>query len=353
NYKPDLILLDMSPTKLLENCCKIRQHFIANELPIITLTNDNQTTILSEVFEAGANDYLIKPISRYELVTRIEVQLNLSKQFKSLNRFVSPQILPLLQKKDFNEVVLGDQVCAEMSILCNRIRDFNVLSQDMTAQSSLKFINSYLKRMVPVVNRHNGVLNRYIGNTLMALFDDDGADAALQAGLNMLQELKRYNKHRARVGYTPIQISIAIDSDSLILGVVGRQQQMDLTVVSEVVNFTFQIIDLADNYEVSLLITQNTYDKLLDVDKYCLRMIDGISVQKSSESINIYEVFDTDEPEDKEAKLATKEIFTNAVFLYEQNEYTQAKKLFDECLQQNPSDTVVKTYIERWMAIQC
>ncbi|MCK5877707.1 MAG: HAMP domain-containing protein [Candidatus Marithrix sp.] len=352
NYQPALILLDMSATKLIKNCHKIRQHFMANELPIITLSNENQIATLSKVFEAGANDYLIKPISRYELVARIEFQLNLSKQFKSLNRFVSPQILPLLKKKNFTEVALGDQICTEMSTLCNRIRDFNVLSQDMAAENSLKFVNSYLKRMIPLVNKHGGMLNKYIGNTIIALFDGSNADTAVQAGLDMLHELKRYNRHRTRVDYTPINISIAIDSGPLTLGVVGRQQQMDLAIVNEVVNFTFQIIDLADSYEVSLLITQNTYNQLADKNKYCLRMIDGISIQKNSELINIYEVFDADISEDKQAKLATKEIFANAVFLYEQNEYTQAKKYFEQCLQQNPSDTVVKNYLKRWEVMQ-
>ncbi|MFK5969467.1 MAG: ATP-binding protein [Candidatus Marithrix sp.] len=350
--QPDLVLLDMLETGLIENCHKIRQHFTANELPIITLTTENEITTLNQVFDAGANDYLVKPISKYELVARIGVQLSLSKQFRSLNRFVSPQILSLLNKKDFTEVYLGDQICTKMSILSSRIKDFYNLSQDMTAQNNLKFVNSYLKRMNPIISKHGGFLNKYIGNMLVTLFNND-ADIAIQAGLSMLHELKQYNQHRIRVGYAPIQISIAIDTGNFTLGVVGKQQQMDLTVVSEVVNFTSQIIDLADTYEVLLLITQSTYVKLQDPKKYCLRMIDGISFQESYELSNIYEVFDADEPENKQGKLATKDIFANAVFLYEQNEYTQAKKLFDECLTQNPLDTVANSYIRRWTIMQC
>ena len=350
NYQPDLILLDMLETGLIENCHKIRRRFTANELPIITLTTENQVATLNQVFEAGANDYLVKPVSKYELVARIEVQLNLSKQFKSLNRFVSPHILSLLNKKDYSEIVLGDQTCTEMSILSNRIRNFNNLSQDMTAQNSLKFVNSYLKRMNPIINKHKGFLNKYISNMLVTMFDD--ADIAVQAGLDMLYELKQYNQHRIRVGYVPIQISISIDTGNFTLGVVGKQQQMDLAVVSDVINLTPQIVDLADNYEVSLLITQNTYAKLEDPNKYCLRMIDGVSLQENCKLLNVYEIFDADESENKQGKLATKDIFANAVFLYEQNEYTQAKKIFEECLQQNPLDTVANSYIKRWTIMQ-
>ncbi len=344
NYQPDLILLDMLSTELIDNCLKIRQRFNANELPIITLTTANQVATLREIFKAGANDHLVKPISKHELVARIEVQLNLSKQFKSLNRFVPSKILSLLNKNDLSSVELGDQICTEMSILCNRIRDFSNLSQDMTAHNNLKFINSYLKRMNSVISR--GILNKYFGNMLIVLFDNN-ADIAVKTGLDMLQELKQYNQHRIRVGYVPIQISIAIDIGDLTLGVVGKQQQMDLTVVSEAVNLSTQIVDLADNYEVSLLITQNTYEQLEDENNYNLRIIDGVSLQH-----NIYEVFDADELDNKNGKIATKELFANAVFFYEQNEYTQARKLFDECLKQNPLDTVASSYLKRWTIMQ-
>jgi CheY-like chemotaxis protein len=221
-YKPDLILLDVMMPKMTgyEVCRKLRDQFPVNELPILMLTAKNQVSDLVEGLESGANDYLTKPISKHELMARIKIHLQLCKINLAYARFVPHQFLQFLSKESILDVQLGDQVQKEMSILFSDIRSFTTLSESMTPEDNFKFINTYLSRMEPVIIQHNGFIDKYIGDAVMALFGG-GADEAVKAGIDMLYQLEEYNEHRKKKGHKPISIGIGINTGSLMLGSVG------------------------------------------------------------------------------------------------------------------------------------
>ncbi|HBL60466.1 MAG TPA: guanylate cyclase, partial [Cyanobacteria bacterium UBA8803] len=346
--KPDLILLDVMMPKMTgyEVCRRLRERFPANELPVLMLTAKNQVSDLVEGLNAGANDYLTKPISKNELLARIKTHLQVSKLNLAYSRFMPRQFLQLLEKESIVDVQLGDQVQKEMSVLFSDIRDFSTLSETLTPQDNFKFINAYLSRMEPAISENNGFIDKYIGDAIMALFSGE-ADDAVKAGIAMLHLLAEYNQHRANYGYVAIRNGIGINTGSLMLGTVGGKNRMDSTVISDAVNLASRLESLTKDYGVSLLISHQTFSRLQQPLDYAIRMIDRVQVKGKSEWVTVYEVFDADAPEIRDSKLASKPDFEEALSLLNQNYIREAGKLFEKCLRQTPTDSVAKIYLRR------
>ena len=226
------------------------------------------------------------------------------------------------------------------------IRDFTTLSESITPEDNFKFINAYLTRMEPVIVAHQGFIDKYIGDAIMALFSGN-ADDALKAGIAMLHQLAEYNQHRANSGYVPIQIGIGINTGSLMLGTVGGQNRMDTTVISDAVNLASRLEGLTKKYGVSLLISHHTFAQLEDVNQYAFRIIDRVQVKGKSADVSVYEVFDADPPKLREGKLITKTAFEEALLHYNLHSFTYAERLFEEVLRLNPEDRVAQIYLER------
>jgi class 3 adenylate cyclase len=107
-----------------------------------------------------------------ELLARIKTHIELSKINVAYGRFVPHEFLRFLGHKSIVDVHLGDQVQKEMSILFADIRNFTTLSEGMSPKENFDFLNSYLKRVGPVIRNHNGFIDKYIGDAVMALFPD-------------------------------------------------------------------------------------------------------------------------------------------------------------------------------------
>jgi PAS domain S-box-containing protein len=277
---------------------------------------------------------------------RIKFTNELFQLNQAFSRFVPRQFLQLLNKKSLVDVQLGDQVQQEMSVLFSDIRDFTTLSESMTPQENFQFINAYLSRMEPAIIENQGFIDKYIGDAIMALFSGS-ADEAVNAGIAMLKRLAEYNQERVKEGYLPISIGIGINTGSLMLGTVGGKNRMDGTVISDDVNLASRLEGITKKYGVSLLISQQTLARLQNPMEYCIRFIEKTTVKGKSKAVAVFEVFDGDELELKQRKLATKAFFEEGVFFYYQQAFKKAKQRFEAVLSLNPRDTVAQIYFER------
>lgn len=279
-------------------------------------------------------------IERQKLIDRL-FELN-----QSFSRFVPKQFLQLLEKESILDVEVGDSVQRQMSVLFSDIRSFTTISEQMTPADNFQFINAYLSRMEPAIIENNGFIDKYIGDAIMALFSGS-ADDAIRAGICMLRQLQIYNQERIDAGYAPIQNGIGINTGNLILGIVGGQSRMDGTVISDAVNLASRLEGLTKDYGVPLLISHKTFVNLKNPGDYHLRFIDLVQVKGKSDKVSVFEVFDADPPALRDAKLATKTQFEQALVLYYQQEFTAAEQLLSECLQANPEDNVTQIYWQR------
>jgi len=129
-------------------------------------------------------------------------------------RFVPREFLKFLKRESIVDARLGDSVQAEMTIMFADIRSFTSLSESMSPRDNFDFINSYLSRVGPVIRQYNGFIDKYIGDGIMALFPNCAEDA-VQAAIEMQQQVKIYNKHRQNSGYQPISIGIGLHTGTL------------------------------------------------------------------------------------------------------------------------------------------
>jgi len=293
----------------------------------------------------------IKNAILYAEMTRLNQDLEKSleaeiKLAEATERFVPNQFLSFLGYDSIVNVRVGDGIEQEMSILFSDIRSFTTLSETMTPQDSFQFINSYLSFMEPAIIGNNGFIDKYIGDAIMALFGGS-ADDAVKAGISMLDRLKEYNQQQLTKGQKLIDIGIGINTGKLMLGTVGGSNRMDGTVIGDTVNLASRMESLTKNYQVPFVITHHTYKKLANPDVYHLRKIDRVKVKGKSELVTVYEVFDGDLPELKDAKLATLEIFQQALLLYDRHTFPEAALLLEECLRINPHDKVAQIYRDR------
>jgi adenylate cyclase len=279
-------------------------------------------------------------IERQKLIDRL-FELN-----QSFSRFVPKQFLQLLEKESILDVEVGDSVQRKMSVLFSDIRSFTTISEQMTPADNFQFINAYLSRMEPAIIENDGFIDKYIGDAIMALFSGS-ADDAVRAGICMLRQLQIYNQERIDAGYAPIQNGIGINTGNLILGIVGGQSRIDGTVISDAVNLASRLEGLTKDYGVPLLISHKTFVNLQNPEDYYLRFIALVQVKGKSEKVSVFEVFDADPPALRDAKLANKTQFEQALVLYYQQKFTAAEQLLSQCLQANPEDNVTQIYWQR------
>lgn len=347
-FQPDLVLLDVMMPRMTgyEVCKKLRERFLAIELPIVMLTAKNQTSDLVEGFIAGANDYITKPFSKNELLARIKTHIRLAKINAAYGRFVPHDFLRFLGYESIVDVKLGDHVQKDMTILFSDIRSFTTLSEGMTPEENFNFINSYLSRVSPVIRAHNGFIDKYIGDAVMALFPESANDA-VRGAIAMQKRVFIYNEHRQNNGYVPIAIGIGLHTGSLMLGTIGSQERMESTVISDAVNLASRLEGLTKLYGAGILISGQTLTYLDYSQNYGYRFVDRVRVKGKQAPVAVFEVYDGDEERIKQLKTQTKSNFEKAVFLYFQQEFAQAQEIFQDILQINPQDKAAVLYVKR------
>lgn len=270
----------------------------------------------------------------------------LSETELAYSRFVPRQFLHLLGVDDIRAVQLGQQVEQSMTILFSDIRDFTSLSESMSPQENFNFLNSYLVQMEPVIAAHGGIIDKYIGDAIMALFPAS-PDDALRCSLAMLAKLDEYNAGRERAGYRPIKIGIGINTGIVILGTVGGEGRMDGTVIGDAVNLASRLERMTKEYQVPVLISEYTLCSLENPKPWSIRFLDRTHVRGKHDDQSVYEVFDADPPELRVAKKSTLNIFQQALAHYHLGNFPAAQKHFAICLAEVPDDSAARAYLQR------
>ena len=260
-------------------------------------------------------------------------------------RFVPRQFLSLLDKKSILDINLGDQIEKEMTILFTDIRGFTSISETFSLQDNFEFLNSYLGQMEPIIKAHHGFIDKFIGDAIMALFPTC-ADDAVCAGIAMLKRLTEYNKLLRTAGFKPLNIGIGINTGPLMLGILGGQKRMEGTVIADAVNVAARVESLTKSYDTALLITEYTYQKLVNTSQYIMRVIDRVTVKGKTKPVTVYEVFDAEPPAIIELKSSTLHDFEQGFKCFHNEQFKEAQGFFEKVLQVNNNDKVAQVYLE-------
>ncbi len=278
-----------------------------------------------------------------ELQEKNETQRKL---IKSYARFVPEQLLYFLGKNIVTDINLGDAVEKEMAILFSDIRSFTALSENMTPDENFGFINSYMAVMGPCIRKNNGFIDKYIGDAIMALFPEKPSDA-IDAAIDMLDELHSLNLKRKEKGFMPISIGIGIHIGTQMLGIIGEKERLEGTVISDAVNTASRLESLTKSYSSSLLVSMDLIEKISDRSKYHYRMVDTVKVKGKNKAVQILEILNGNSNRIIDLKLKTKESFEEGISLYFRRDFESAKKKFETVLAEDPKDKAAEIYFHR------
>jgi two-component system sensor histidine kinase ChiS len=346
--KPDLVLLDVMMPRMsgYEVCRELRTLFPQNEVPVMLVTARTQVADLVDGMKAGANDYLTKPISKTELLARLRTHLTNARMSVAAGRFVPREFLKILGHDTLVDVVRGDHMEKEMSVLFSDIRSFTTIVEHRTPAENFAFINEYLSHMEPPIRKHGGFIDSYEGDAIMALFEGT-ADDAVQAAIGDLNALAALNESRTKHGEPVLRIGIGVNTGHLMLGTIGGLERIKCGVIGDPVNLAARIESMTKVYGASLLISEHTYHRLADPERYQIRPADRVIVKGKTEPVTVYEVLDGLPEAERESKLKGREPFAKAWALFRAGKMKDALDGFEELVQVAPDDAVVKLYLER------
>jgi adenylate cyclase len=290
---------------------------------------------------------VVTALRSFRALTQIEASKSeLEKIAAASARFVPRQFLKFLNRESIVDAKLGDSVQAEMTIMFADIRSFTSLSESMSPQENFEFLNSYLSRVGPVIRQYNGFIDKYIGDGIMALFPNCAEDA-VQAAIEMQQQVKIYNKHRQNSGYKPISIGIGLHTGTLMLGTIGEAERMESTVISDAVNLASRVEGLTKMYGVGVVASVQTLCRLDDPQKYKCRFLDRVKVKGKQKPVAVFEIYDGDSDLMIELKAQTQTYFEQGIFFHYQQQFAQARQMFLRVLQVNKQDQAAYFYAER------
>jgi class 3 adenylate cyclase len=264
----------------------------------------------------------------------------------SYSRFFPRRILDLLKRDSVELIQLGDAAQLEMTVLFADIRGFTSLSERMSPEDNFRFLNSYLKRVGPIIRENNGFIDKYIGDGIMALFPEQTV-SALDSAIRMQTTVRKYNHHRMKSGYDPIRIGIGIHKGPLMIGTVGEAERMDGTVISDAVNLAARIEALTKKFDAGILISEMVFQELPDPTLYNARVIARVKVRGKEQPVTVLQVFDGMPEYAVEMLRQTRPEFERGFLAFHEKQFDAAINHFQNVLKRDPSDSVALMYLEK------
>ncbi len=243
---------------------------------------------------------------------------------------------------------LGGQL-TRATVLFTDIRSFTTISEVLGPQETVKMLNEYFSIMVDIVMANGGILDKYIGDAIMAVFGvplsrGNDADSAVRTAVGMLRAQHELNARRAAINATPLYMGVGVNTDDVLSGNIGSPKRMDFTVIGDGVNLASRHEGANKPYGTSILISELCKNAL--TEPFQLREIDRIRVKGKNEPVAIYEVMDhLPLGPALAAEIASQ--FECGLDYYRKRAFAEARGIFDQLLLLHTKDVASKRYIER------
>lgn len=263
--------------------------------------------------------------------------------YEATGKFVPYEFIGALGHKVITDVRLGDQVEKIVTVLFSDIRDYTTLSEQMTPEENFRFVCSFNERMGPAIRKHNGFINQYLGDAVMAIFPGQASDA-LNAAIEMHEEVQKLNEERLLRNAPPIKIGVGIHTGPLIMGITGDQNRMDAATISDTVNTASRLEGLTKQYRASILLSDAC---LLQIEKenYYLRYLGLVQLKGKQEPLHIYECFSPNTKEEVARKQKTLALFNEGIENYLNSSFSNSVQAFESLTEINPGDLTAAFFL--------
>jgi adenylate cyclase len=260
--------------------------------------------------------------------------------------YVTPSVVNEILKDPDKLRLGGDK--KELTVLFSDIRGFTSLAEEMDPESLVNLLNTYLTEMTNVVFDFDGLLDKYIGDAIMAVFgaplkQADHPVRACRAALRMLDSLAKMQQKWKSEGTPPLDIGIGINTGSMVVGNMGSERRFDYTVMGDSVNLASRLEGINKEYGTQVVISEFTYEWVKD-DFFC-RELDVVRVQGSTRPVKIFELIALRSETDPRIPII--EPFAQGLHYYRAQKWEMAEAKFNEVLTSLPEDFAARLYLQR------
>jgi predicted ATPase/class 3 adenylate cyclase len=278
-----------------------------------------------------------------QLVHRLEDALTSQTDLTfAQSRFVPEQFLQALGRDNLVAIEAGEAVARDMTLLYSDIRGYTQINEDLDPRHGIGFLNDYLRHMEPPIVAHGGFVNSYVGDAIIAAFDQ-GPDSGLRAALAMRRAERKLASERRARGLEPVRTGIAVHTGNVVVGVFGGVNQLRYGFVGDAINLTSRLEGLTRDYG-SLLISESVRAQLEEPAAYDLRRVGRFRVVGRTEPVTVWEVFDEDEDKVRSLKRMTVAKHDAALEAFEAGRMCEAIAGFEDQVRQVPGDKVAAAY---------
>lgn len=260
--------------------------------------------------------------------------------------YLTPSVISEMLKDPSKLKLGGDK--KQLTVLFSDIRGFTTISEQLSPEELVHLLNEYLTAMTDLVFKYDGLLDKYMGDAIMAVYGAplDQPDHALRAcrtALEMLQVLKKLQIEWSAEGRPFMNIGVGVNTGDMVVGNMGSQMRFDYTVMGDSVNLGSRLEGINKEYGTNIVISEFTYSIVKD-NLYC-RELDAVRVKGKKLPVKIYELLC--ETKDAEQCRPFVELFETGIVRYKQAFWDEAIAAFQKVLEVRPGDPPSQLYITR------
>ena len=255
---------------------------------------------ISTCFYYGITAYIITPVVMCIMtmiigyVHRYLIEAKTKEKVEgAMSKYMSEDVMRDVIK-NIDNLGLGGKK-ATVTVLFSDIRGFTSMSENMSAQEVSQLLNEYFSQMEPIVTKYNGIINKFIGDAVMAVFgepiqDSNHASNAVKCGFEMLKKVDELDEKWAKEGKPVIKIGVGINTGEVFVGNIGSEKRMEYTVIGDTVNLASRLESYNKTYKTSILISSSTYEEAKNI--LTVNKISDVEIRGKAEKMDIYEVTD-------------------------------------------------------------
>ncbi len=275
----------------------------------------------------------------------------------AFNLYLEPSVARLVSEDPSQLRLHGEK--KDLTVLFSDLRDFTTASEALDAEKLVEFMNEYFGTMTEEIFRHDGLVDKYIGDAIMALWGapvttPDHAVKACQAALDMVGCLESLQDAWRRIGgaehggadlpRTPrLRIGVGINTGPMVVGNIGSQRRFNYTVMGDAVNLASRLEACNKLYGTRILIGENTRNAI--GDEFLLREIDSVRVKGKRQPVRVFELLA--KRGDSALLVPFTAAFEDALRAYQERDWPLALRRFEAFMNEYPDDTPGRIYVER------
>ena len=261
----------------------------------------------------------------------------------AFGKYVSKDLLSQIIDKE-HQLKLGGAK-REITIFFSDIRGFTNISEKLSPDKLVQFVNEYLTEMTKIIMENKGTVDKFVGDAIMAFWnapflEKDHSRLACLTAVSQVRRLKELQKIWKKQRLPLMKIGCGIHTGEAVIGNMGSDDRFDYTAMGDAVNLSSRLEGLTKQYRVDIIISESTYQKIKD--EFNCRLLDKVKVKGKKLPIKIYEL----SVESNEKTLKLKKQFEKALSLYFNSKFKKAKKEFEKCLRIQ-DDLPSKMFIKR------